>query len=95
MRATLHTAANGHLTINFNDSPPSSWREVSDRLEKEYGFARSGHGVVGLDETILKDFVSRDLTLAAGWDIWSGYYLLSESEAGDRFLTNLYAQIQP
>ena len=95
MQATLHRAASGHLTISFNDSPPSFWREVSDRLIKEHGFTRLGPEVAGLDEEIHRDFVSPACALAAGRDNWSGYYLLSGSEAGDNFLTSLYAQIQP
>ena len=45
----------------------------------------------GLDEVIAPDFVRDNIRLLAGWDNWSGYYLLSENAAGDDFLS-VYAK---
>jgi hypothetical protein len=90
MEVTLHTAANGHLTLNLNGSPENSWSTLSKQLVNEYGFKRSGKAVVGFDERIQQDFERSEFKLAAGWDNWSGHYLLSGSAAGDDFLKKLY-----
>ena len=49
----------------------------------------AGRGVVSPDDIILPDFVTAGLRLEAGWDNWSGYYVLSEDEVGDTFLMRL------
>ena len=35
-------------------------------------------------------FQCAEFSLASGWDNWSGYYLLSDSMAGDVFLRTLF-----
>ena len=40
-------------------------------------------------ESILPDLVGTDFRLEAGWDNWSGFYLLSEDRTGDEFLRRL------
>lgn len=93
MRPTLQTAANGHLTIDFNALPESHWEALTTRLMETGGFHRIGQTVMGLDEAILPSFQRAGLTLAAGWNIWSGHYLLSECAAGDEFLRTLFSEL--
>jgi hypothetical protein len=90
MEVTLHTAANGHLTLNLNNTPTESWLALSARLVNEFGFRRSGNAVTSVDERIHQSFERPELKLAAGWDNWSGHYLLSESAPGDEFLRSLF-----
>lgn len=94
MNPTLYTAANGHLTINFNESSDSSWIALSEDLTSLHGFQRVGSPVIGLSEQIHQSYHCAEFNLAAGWDIWCGYYLLSDTVAGDVFLEKLFHQIQ-
>jgi hypothetical protein len=86
---SLSLAANGHLQLTMS---PLSAACLRWKLSLIHGFRREGRPAHGLDETIYPDFVRGDLRLMAGWDIWSGYYLLSSSEAGDELLRNLVAR---
>jgi hypothetical protein len=64
------------------------------KIVNGWGFQRVGAAVVGLDEKIYPSFKRSDLTIATGWDIWSGHYLLSECATGDEFLRTLYSELQ-
>ena len=59
----------------------------------ELGFEREGEAVLGMDEGILSSFVKGGLTIAAGWDNWSGNYLLSESQAADEVLKQIIKKL--
>lgn len=89
MSFSPRTAANGHLVIAFGDVDDSTWSDFAKRLESEFGFTRVGSALLGMDEKIHQSFYKPDVTLAAGWDIWSGHYLLSESNEGDTFIREL------
>lgn len=91
---TLDGAANGHLALNFNDAPKDEWTALVERLETEFGFSRVGKAVLAADSTIYQGFASPDFTLAAGYDCWSGNYLLSDSASGDEFLERLHDQLK-
>lgn len=92
MKPTLSTAANGHLKFNLNECPDDFWLSLAEDLVKYQGFKRVGSPVFGLDEIIHPRFECARFTLAAGWDIWFGHYLLSESVAADAFLQTLFNQ---
>lgn len=94
MHPALHTAANGHLTLSLNELPDAYWLSLVDTLVKHHGFRQVGSPVVGLDTTIHPSFHCAEFSLAAGWDIWFGHYLLSESAAGDVFLQQLFNQLK-
>ena len=94
MNPTLHTAANGHLALDLNESSDAHWLSLTEYLIKLRGFKRTGSPVIGVDEQIHQDFQCAEFTLAAGWDNWSGHYLLSESVAGDAFLQKLHSQLK-
>ncbi|TMU83222.1 hypothetical protein FGA82_00980 [Pseudomonas fluorescens] len=87
----LLQAANGHLLIEFGELSDADWQALESKLVNVWGFQRVGEVVVDLDGTICPDFERQDLKLAAGWDIWLGYHLLSESAAGDEFLQRMWA----
>ena len=89
----LTVAANGHLFLTFEEYSSSLMRDISKYLETGLGFARSGPAVAGVDEGISQDFVKDGMTISAGWDNWSGEYLLSTSYDGDALLTKLFAAI--
>ena len=87
---TLSIAENGHLqliglkrTTRFGPL----WLRI--KLQIIYGFRREGSRIVGGGEAIAPDFVRGGIRLHAGWDDYSGYYLLSTCDAGDAFLRQL------
>lgn len=85
---TLITAANGHNWLVFDALNTPEWRVARDWLSRE-GFIESGAAIRGLDEAILPSLVRRGVALAAGFDNWSGYYLLAECNEGDQVLLQL------
>ncbi|MDD4963723.1 MAG: hypothetical protein PHI11_07390 [Gallionella sp.] len=89
--ANLTTAANGHLQLCFERASPLFALWLRLKLQFVHGFRREGHRVRGLNEVIVPNFVRGNIRLLAGWDNWSGYYLLSESVSGDDFLS-VYAK---
>src|SRR3990167_213269 len=93
MNPTLDTAANGHLTLSFNELSDACWLLLAENLIKLRGFKRLGSPVISIDEKIHQNFQCAEFSLAAGWDNWSGHYLLSNSVVGDVFLQKLFDQL--
>ncbi|WP_111448924.1 MULTISPECIES: hypothetical protein [unclassified Pseudomonas] len=94
MNPTLHKAANGHLALDFNELSDACWLSIAEDLTKLRGFKRVGSSVIGISEQIHQNFQCAEFNLAAGWDNWSGHYLLSDSVAGDVFLQKLFDQVR-
>lgn len=93
MTPRLHRAANDHLTLDFETVDTPLWSAIATHLESTLGFARVGHAVEGAGEGIHPDFRKGDVRLSAGWDEWSGDYLLANCARGDALLTSLFAVI--
>lgn len=56
--------------------------EAASILKLKYGFSEPKRPIVGLDEVLTE--VSKDgLKLLLGWDIWSGFYVMADSEEAD------------
>nr|WP_019364071.1 hypothetical protein [Pseudomonas luteola] len=92
MSLNLSTAGNGHLTISLNDLPDSYWLSLVEHMIQVQGLKRVGTSFAGLDEKIHPGFQCPEFSLAAGWDIWSGHYLLAQCAAGDLFLKTLFSE---
>lgn len=84
--ATLLVAANGHVHLCFEKTSPLFALWLKFKLQFIRGFRRESRRAASQDAIIVPDFVRGNVRLRAGWDIWSGLYLLSESAAGDDFL---------
>lgn len=84
----LITAANGHNFLTFEDYDTPQWRLAIEWFKRE-GFSEAGGPVVGLDEGILPSFVRQEVVIAAGFDNWSGNYLLAECEMGDQVIASV------
>ena len=93
MGLKLDRAANGHRTIELGDLPQAHWDQLVLLLVDVYHFSRQGVETVGLDEVIAASFHRADMTLLAGWDIWSGHYLLAECSCGDEFLAQIHKRL--
>ncbi|KPH91300.1 hypothetical protein AMS58_21080 [Pseudoalteromonas porphyrae] len=89
----IHKAANGHASIDFDEYDSPAWFKIVSILEDEMGFIREGDAAMGMDEGIMPSFVKNDITISAGWDNWSGNYLLSESKEADEVLAKLISQL--
>lgn len=89
MTRSVHRAANGHLLLELGDASDAAWADLTALLVDEYKFIRVGSAVLGAGEKIHQAFQAPEFTLAAGWDNWSGHYLLSESAEGDSFIERL------
>ncbi len=89
----LFKSANGHFSMECGDAPDSYWQTIVETLEQQECFTRSGNAVLGAGEMIHQDFVSKNFSLSAGWDNWSGHYLLANCSAGDTFLQQLYEHL--
>jgi hypothetical protein len=87
-KALLTTAANGHNFLTFEDYETHQWRLALEWL-KSAGFSESGTPIVTLDEGILPFFVRNSVTIATGFDNWSGNYLLANCEIGDQIILAL------
>jgi hypothetical protein len=94
MNPSLHTTANGHLTLDFNELSGICWLSLAEELIKLQGFKRVRSPVIGIDEQIHQNFQCAEFNLAAGWDNWSGHYLLSNSVPGDVFLQQPFHQLR-
>lgn len=81
----LLIAANGHNWITFEDYDTPQWRLATEWLRRE-GFTESGAPIIGLDEGILPSYVKQGVVIAAGFDNWSGNYLLAECDKGDQVI---------
>lgn len=90
-RMHLEVAANGRTLATRPDGTAlwNAWLKAWLRFQ---GFRRDGVEVVGSDEAIAPDYVRGDLRLNAGWDRWSGFYLMAVDEAGDDFLRSAFGR---
>lgn len=93
MKPDLHTASNGFLSLGVGDYDSPLAVSISDFLETDWGFTRDGPAVFGMDEGVSPNFVRGEIVLAAGWDNWSGQYLLSNSNEGDAILRQIFGMI--
>ena len=88
----LQTAANGHLALEFDDSPEELWEAALERIKAE-AFHETGESVLGPGQSIFPCYVRWSILLMSGWDEWSGNYLLATCEDGDAFLEKLHATL--
>ena len=90
-RTRLDTAANGFAHVTTEDQ--AEYKRLASLLVWRHGFIRFGFGVPAYgDEAIYPSFVRWRTTIVAGWDNWSGYYLLANSARADRFLRGFFAK---
>lgn len=89
----LLKAANGRNFLAFEAYDTPQWFAAVEWLTAQ-GFTRrspftEARPVIGCDEGIMPSFVREGVSLAAGWDNWSGNYLLAQCEQGDGLLVDL------
>ncbi|SMC29333.1 hypothetical protein SAMN02745857_03772 [Andreprevotia lacus DSM 23236] len=87
-KSLLTTTANGHNFLTFEGRNTGKWREARDWLLRE-GFVESGRNVIGVDEGVFPSFIKQEISIAAGFDHWSGDYLLATCTMGDNIIVSL------
>jgi len=76
--------------IAFEEDGSSAWLDACAILEKRYGFARIGKAAIGAGQGIHPDFCLGRIQISAGWDNWSGDYLLANCREGDQIIQELF-----
>ena len=87
---SLFQASSGFLTLEFEAYDSPEWLSAVNMLENDLGFVRKGETLTNMDEGILPSFIKESLIISAGWDNWSGCYLLLESKESDVTLRVIY-----
>ncbi len=88
----VEVAANGHVMVNWPDAGHWFFTMRLVWLRLRHGLRRGGVGVDSAGDLILPDLVGAEIRLKSGWDNWSGYSLLSQDHAGDRFLRRTFTR---
>lgn len=88
----LTLAANGHNWLTFEAYDTAQWFSAVEWL-KRHRFAEAGKPVFGGDEAILPSFVREGVCIAAGFDNWSGNYLLAQCHEGDQVILQIASRV--
>ena len=91
----VERAANGRLKLSIQNPGLLDHWLLRWKLQAGYGFRREGRRILGVGEGIVPDFVRERLRLEAGFDDFSGIYLLACDDEGDRFLTEFAQELAP
>jgi hypothetical protein len=88
----LTLAANGHNFLTFEAYDTAQWLSAVEWLKRNR-FAEADDPVFGADEAILPSFVRGTVSIAAGFDNWSGNYLLAQCHEGDQVILEIAARV--
>ena len=78
----FHKAANGHVCYEIYRATPDFIQVAARVLRERHGFPPANKPLHGFDE-VLTECCKDGVRLLLGWDNWSGFYLLADSNAGD------------
>ena len=82
LKGAFHKTANGRLSYEIYNATSEFIFVASKILHEQFGFSKIKSPCVGLDE-VITECEKGDNKLLLGWDIWCGFYLMADSEAGD------------
>ncbi|MEW6126597.1 MAG: hypothetical protein AB1757_06115 [Acidobacteriota bacterium] len=88
LTGAYHTAANGHLSYEIYRATPDFLLYAAEILRDHFGFSEATKPIIGLDQ-IISECTKEEVTLMLGWDIWSGFYILADSDAGDEWVKTI------
>lgn len=74
--------ASGRESYGIFEAQPEYLETIAALLSSRFGFAQQGETGVGLIDVIMT-FTNGTITLAVGWDSWSGCYIMAQQPAGD------------
>ena len=75
-------AANGHQGYEIYKATPDFIFVAAKILHERFGFSKARKPVDGFDH-IITDCAKGEVNLLLGWDNWSGFYLMTDSDLGD------------
>ena len=82
LEGAFYKAANGRQSFEIYRATSEFVFVTAKILHERFGFSKCKPPFVGLDE-VLTDCEKDGRKLLLGWDNWSGFYLMADSEAGD------------
>ena len=82
LEGAFNIAANGRQSYEIYHATSEFIFVAAKILHEQFGFSKSRMPIVGLDE-VITDCERETIKLLLGWDIWSGFYFMANSEAGD------------
>jgi hypothetical protein len=74
--------ANGRQSYEIYKATPDFILVAAKILHERFGFSKAKKLLDGIDH-LITDCAKDDVKLLLGWDNWSGFYLMSDSDAGD------------
>ena len=81
-------AANGHHEYWISDAIPQFLYKAADVLQEKFHFSKMKEPV-GNPDHIISECSKDGITLLLGWDIWSGFYVLSDSANADEVVVQI------
>jgi len=82
LEGTFYKAANGRQSHEIYRATSEFIFVAAKIWHEQFGFSKSRAPIVGLDE-VITDCEREGIKLLLGWDIWSGFYVMADSDAGD------------
>ena len=86
-KGRLCRVANGHLSFEIEDAPSGDLFPILSLLESRFGL-RAAPPALGLDEIVSEGRIG-ETRIAAGYDVWSGVYVMAFDEAGDAIVARI------
>lgn len=85
----MYDISNGHKTCDNLDKSSDEIFDVIKLLEKKFKITDIESPIVGLDTTIVEGRVNNE-KIIFGWDIWSGIFIMSKTNDGDKIIEEIY-----
>ncbi|GEM_PF-1153060 len=82
LTSIFYKAANGRQSYELYQATSALIPVVAEILRQRFGFSECKPPFVGLDEA-LTECEKGDSKLLLGWDNWSGFYIMADSEVDD------------
>jgi hypothetical protein len=85
----IEKIANGHLMLTIRNRGLFNILYLRFILQVRHGFCRKGDHIILPDEGIGPDYICGKICLHTGYEHFSGLYIMSDDDAGDKFINLL------
>jgi len=85
----IEKVANGHLQLSIRNRGLFNILLLRFILQVRHRFRRKGGHIILPDEGAGPDYIRGEIRLQTGYEHYSGLYILSSDDEGDRFLSKL------
>lgn len=86
----------GHLSLENDCLEADAIKDILPALEKKFGKRMKFSGRLGFDLALsasAAELLIDEARITLGWDNWSGFFIMSWDENGDRIIKNEIADI--